>query len=177
MSTTEPETGWELEIGGLRLPLSERPLVIGRDPGCDVPLEDERVSWRHARLELKDGKPVLTDLDSSNGTYVDGLLVNGETRTLTGEAIIRVGSTRARVREQEAERTTAGRFHRVSVRQTVVTIGRAPDNDIVLNEPNVSWHHAELARARRQCWSTVARATAFASGTSCCAASGRCHPE
>ena len=118
--------------------------MIGRDPGCDLPLEDERVSWRHVRLELTDGKPVLTDLDSSNGTYVDGLLVNGETRTLSGEAIIQVGSTRARVREQEAERTTTGRFHRVSVRQTVVTIGRAPDNDIVLNEPNVSWHHAEL---------------------------------
>jgi ABC-type multidrug transport system ATPase subunit/pSer/pThr/pTyr-binding forkhead associated (FHA) protein len=144
MSTTEPKTGWELEIGGLRLPISNRPLVLGRDPGCDLPLEDERVSWRHLCLELKDGKPVLTDLDSSNGTYVDGVRVNSESRTLSSEAIIQVGSTRARVREQEAERTTTGRFHRLSVRQSAVTIGRAPDNDIVLNEPNVSWHHAEL---------------------------------
>jgi ABC-type multidrug transport system ATPase subunit/ABC-type multidrug transport system permease subunit len=32
----------------------------------------------------------------------------------------------------------------VSVRRRPVRIGRAPDNDVVLDEPNVSWHHAEL---------------------------------
>jgi ABC transport system ATP-binding/permease protein len=143
MGRTEGDA-WELEIGGLRLPLSEQALVLGRDPGCDLPLEDERVSWRHLRLELKDGSPVVTDLDSSNGTYIDGLRVNNDSRTLTGEAIVQIGSTRGRVREHEHERTGAARFRRVAVRQQAVTIGRAPDNDVVLDEPNVSWHHAEL---------------------------------
>jgi pSer/pThr/pTyr-binding forkhead associated (FHA) protein len=34
----------------MRLPL-EATLEIGRDPSCAVPLDDERVSWRHLRIE------------------------------------------------------------------------------------------------------------------------------
>ena len=37
-----------------------------------------------------------------------------------------------------------GRFRRVHFRNRALRIGRAPDNDVVLEEPNVSWHHAEL---------------------------------
>jgi ABC transport system ATP-binding/permease protein len=137
--------GWELEIGGLRHPLDDCPIVMGRDPECEIPIEDGRVSWRHLRIELRDGTPRITDLGSSNGTYLDGAKVDAEPKAITREAIIQIGDTRARIREADTEPSaTARRFRRVPVRQRILRIGRADDNDIVLEEPNVSWHHAEV---------------------------------
>lgn len=142
-------TGWELEIGGLRLPLSERPFVLGRDPECELPLKDPRVSWRHLRLELTGGAPLLTDLGSSNGTYVNGVRVDSEPRSLRRETIIQIGDTRARVKELAPEpEPRAGHFRRVPIRNRAIRIGRAPSNDVVLDEPNISWHHAELRPGR-----------------------------
>jgi pSer/pThr/pTyr-binding forkhead associated (FHA) protein len=72
MTTTRPHTAWEVEISGQRITLSDRAIVIGRDPQCDVPLGDDRVSWRHLRIEISNNAPLVTDLGSSNGTLVDG---------------------------------------------------------------------------------------------------------
>lgn len=139
------DPGWELEVGGLRIALSEGSIVVGRDPECDVPIVDDRISWRHAKIEMADGLPLITDLGSSNGTYLNGKKLTTDPARVTREAIIRVGSTRARIRELEAEPKSAqGRFRRVPLRGGVVRIGRADDNDIVLREPNISWHHAEV---------------------------------
>ncbi|WP_158865645.1 FtsK/SpoIIIE domain-containing protein [Leifsonia sp. AG29] len=48
--------------------------VIGRDPSCDIVLDDPLVSKRHVRLEAGDGVEVV-DLGSANGVVVDGGLV------------------------------------------------------------------------------------------------------
>lgn len=56
---------------------AEGALVIGRDPTCDVCLNDPFVSHRHARI-LKDGGAFyVEDLGSVTGTFVDGDRVNG----------------------------------------------------------------------------------------------------
>ena len=45
--------------------------VVGRDPECDVRLQDDTVSWRHAEVErLSGGRLHLTDCRSTNGTFV-----------------------------------------------------------------------------------------------------------
>lgn len=51
------------------------PAVVGRDPGCDVVLDDDRVSRRHATLVLQEERWSVTDNDSKNGLLVDGLPV------------------------------------------------------------------------------------------------------
>ena len=57
---------------GTRVPVGEDPIVIGRAPECDVPLGDSTVSRRHAEI-VRDGDAwVVHDLDSSNGTRVNG---------------------------------------------------------------------------------------------------------
>jgi ABC-type multidrug transport system ATPase subunit/pSer/pThr/pTyr-binding forkhead associated (FHA) protein/ABC-type multidrug transport system permease subunit len=146
MTSAGPASRWEIEIGGLRLPLTDsQPVILGRDPRCDLPLQDERISWQHLRIEIADGVPLLTDLGSSNGTFIDGRRVDSQPTAVTREAIVQLGSTRARLRETTREPSSArGRFRRVRVHGRSVTIGRAPDTDVVLDEPNVSWHHAEL---------------------------------
>ena len=136
---------WELDVGGLRLTLSETPVVLGRDPECDVPLVDGRISWRHVKVELVDGVPLITDLGSRNGSYLDGKRLTITSALIAREAIVQIGGVRARIRETEPESvSTQGRFRRVPLRGHVVRIGRADDSDIVLGEPNISWHHAEV---------------------------------
>jgi hypothetical protein len=50
-------------------------LLIGRHHACDVVLPSPRVSRRHARLVFRDGSWVIQDLESTNGTVVNGAVV------------------------------------------------------------------------------------------------------
>ena len=55
-----------------RVDLSARPTLIGRGSDCEVVLADAHASRHHARLEVRGGVFVLTDLGSTNGTRVNG---------------------------------------------------------------------------------------------------------
>ncbi len=48
------------------------PLTVGREEGNPVQLHDERISRFHLKIQEDDGKVVLTDLESTNGTKVNG---------------------------------------------------------------------------------------------------------
>jgi len=52
--------------------LGSEPLAIGRDPQNDITLDDRRVSRKHAEIRLRLGRYTLYDLQSTNGTYVNG---------------------------------------------------------------------------------------------------------
>ena len=58
---------------------------IGRVQGNDIILPKGNVSKRHARLVLKDGRLIIVDLKSTNGTYVDG-------RKITAPVVIKEGN-------------------------------------------------------------------------------------
>lgn len=65
------------------------PFVLGRSPDCDVVLADKRISSRHLRIILKDGEVWLEDLDSMNGSFVDGrkLIPGAALRFLPGQRL------------------------------------------------------------------------------------------
>jgi len=73
------------------------PVTIGREEGNDVQLNDERVSRCHLKIQEDQGELVLTDLDSTNGTRVNGepvqlsLLRIGD-RIAIGRTVLLVGS-------------------------------------------------------------------------------------
>src|SRR5438309_11213767 len=48
------------------------PVTIGREEGNALRLNDERVSRYHAKVQIEDADIILTDLDSTNGTRVNG---------------------------------------------------------------------------------------------------------
>ncbi len=52
---------------------------LGRDSHCDVHLEDSEASRTHAEIDFVDGKYVLRDLGSSNGTFVNGVRIEEHT--------------------------------------------------------------------------------------------------
>ncbi|MHB8630687.1 MAG: FhaA domain-containing protein [Candidatus Limnocylindria bacterium] len=54
------------------VPLTAEPIGIGRDPKNDIVLDDRRVSRRHAEVRLRLGRYTLYDLQSTNGTFVNG---------------------------------------------------------------------------------------------------------
>lgn len=47
-------------------------VIIGRDPSCDITLALDHLSRKHAALEVKNGQLYVEDLNSSNGTFVNG---------------------------------------------------------------------------------------------------------
>jgi adenylate cyclase len=68
---------------------------LGRHPNNSIQLLDKIVSKEHCIVEHRDGRFVLRDLGSLNGTYVNGERVRGETVLKHGDEIA-LGSTRAR---------------------------------------------------------------------------------
>jgi pSer/pThr/pTyr-binding forkhead associated (FHA) protein len=81
-----------LEIGATRHPLMLERTTIGRSRDNSIHLADERVSRRHARIDLEQGTFVINDLDSANGTFVNGQRIQRH-RLRSGDEI-RIGDTR-----------------------------------------------------------------------------------
>jgi len=75
---------------GTRYPLSEFPLVIGRDGECGICIPDNSVSRRHARINPRSDGYHAEDLGSTNGTYVNDVAAI-MTRLKDGD-YLRVGS-------------------------------------------------------------------------------------
>ncbi len=59
-------------IRGRQIELAADYLTVGREPTCDVCLDDPHVSRTHAALERRDGTVYVQDLGSSGGTFVNG---------------------------------------------------------------------------------------------------------
>ncbi len=68
-------------------------IILGRDPGCDIPLIDDTVSTRHAQLTYHHGQWWLEDLTSTNGTLLNETAVTLATVITSGDEII-CGATR-----------------------------------------------------------------------------------
>ena len=73
------------------------PLTVGREEDNSIQLNDERVSRFHLKIQEDDGRLILTDLDSTNGTKINGhpvqmrVLQPGDLVTL-GRAVLLIGS-------------------------------------------------------------------------------------
>ncbi len=66
--------------------------VLGREPACDLVVDDATVSRRHATLHLAEEGWAISDLDSMNGTWINGWRVRDEGRLAPGDAV-QLGAT------------------------------------------------------------------------------------
>lgn len=62
-------------------------LMVGRDPACDIVLDDPSVSRRHARVFLAEGGVYLEDLGSQNGTMVNGAAIHMPCQLRSGDEL------------------------------------------------------------------------------------------
>ena len=71
---------------GVRIEL-EGPVLVGRSSSAELQLIDGKVSREHCRLLLEDGRVVLKDLGSQNGTFVNGERVRGRRVLARGDEL------------------------------------------------------------------------------------------
>ena len=65
----------------------EDELVIGRSQDCDISIDNKKISRKHALLKVNNSRLQVTDLQSSNGTYVNGNKISSPTNLLNGDVI------------------------------------------------------------------------------------------
>ena len=70
--------------------------VVGRDPEAAIHIEDDAVSWSHLEIENRGGVLMATDLDSRNGTALNGEPLDRPRRLRDGDTLI-VGGHRLEV--------------------------------------------------------------------------------
>ena len=127
-------------------------VTVGRDGGADLELAEPRVSRRH--LVLRPGRHgwVLEDVGSANGTFHEGrrvslLRIDRPVRLRLGdpddgvELLVEPDATAVVKPPAPAPAQNAAASTPVQGR---LRLGRASDNDVVIRDPTVSGHHAEL---------------------------------
>ena len=67
-------------------PLSKDDVILGRDEECDLPLPIRQISRQHIRIYRQGELYFVEDLDSKNGTWVNGLQLKGSRELLSTEA-------------------------------------------------------------------------------------------
>jgi two-component system cell cycle response regulator len=77
---------------GRRIPLTGAVMVIGRSSKADVQVDQESVSRNHARIAFDGRRHTVVDLGSTNGSYVNDELTDGETALRDGDQI-KIGRT------------------------------------------------------------------------------------
>ena len=142
----------------LILPTSEavdvdRTLTVGRLPECDVVIADVLVSGNHFEIGPAPGGAQIVDLQSSNGTFVNGERLSAP-RVLTGGEEIAVGSQKIMVeRVVKVAPVDLRLVVRVGIDTGIaaritdaapIVIGRGDDADLKLSDPLVSARHCQV---------------------------------
>jgi ABC-type multidrug transport system ATPase subunit/pSer/pThr/pTyr-binding forkhead associated (FHA) protein len=141
-----------VEIQGTEKTLRPGPSYrVGRDPQSDFVIDDIRVSWNHAVLRTEGGAWFAEDCGSSNGTFVASRKI--DRFEITDDCVLHFGSrddgpamSCSPYRLGRSEWPSVDRRPSKVMRAPAraLRIGRAEDNDIVLDDLSVSRHHAEL---------------------------------
>ncbi|MEV0209009.1 FHA domain-containing protein [Streptomyces sp. NPDC050788] len=162
VAPTAPELVVETEAGSTVMSPG-RAYHVGRDPLSDIVLDDKRVSWHHAVLRTDSDHWTLEDENSTNGTFADGRRItawgvgpgsvihfgspsDGPCAVLTSRpapaperpsavAAVSMPGLTATFRRPTSVRPLPAR---------TIRIGRAADNDLVVDDLLASRRHAEL---------------------------------
>ena len=109
--------------------------IVGSGSGVQIRVRAPWVSRRHCRIWRDRGEMFVEDLKSTNGTYVNGVPVEGKVNVRDDDVV------------------TLGRKTRIPwplpedadhLDMRIFSIGRAPDNDYIIDDKSVSQHHAQL---------------------------------
>lgn len=125
-------------VVGQIYPLSQHRNILGRSVDAVVPLDDERVSRKHATVDIQNGFHYVVDLGSVNGTYLNGKKIDKAHVLQPGDEL-RVGSTVFRVELLEQVRLHAGPNWRESTRVIALASDSAKAPAEPLNATGARW--------------------------------------
>lgn len=131
-------------------------LQLGRnEEQCDIVIQDKVVSRVHGTILLQGGRIYYMDMDSSNGTFMGNAGQNRLLKAANGyveifdKSILRIGSV------NEPDKMVLLLFHimpegevwrQKPLGSEMISIGRAPENEISLKHPGVSTVHCQIQR-------------------------------
>ena len=148
----------------LSMPLTKNVINIGRDPSNDVVIPEEVVSGFHAQIVREGNQYVFVHPhpQARNGRTLNGIIYQG--RHIKGDETFRKPLARGdffRIGDEHGTLVTISyndgsgaaqdivpEIRPIPLNAPVITIGRHPDNMIVLNHPQVSGHHARLEQVQ-----------------------------
>ena len=113
LATVAPVGAWFLlgptSVGDTvrSVPIDHEPFLVGRKSGAALKLQFPTVSGCHASLAIEGGDLCLTDLNSTNGTFVNGTRIAQKTR-LSDEDLVHFAEAPFRIRCQSPSGLTAG---------------------------------------------------------------------
>ena len=144
------------------LPLTKQVINIGRDPSNDLVISEPVVSGFHAQIVHEGNQYVFVHPHPSRGKTLNGLIYNGN--HILGDQAFRKPLARGdffRIGDEHGTMVTISYDDGSGAAQDIVpeirpfplgapviTIGRLPDNMVVLNHPQVSGHHARLEQVQ-----------------------------
>ncbi len=72
---------------GMSFPLIGNNIIIGREEGLDISLQDPESSRRHSRISWQAGQYVIDDMGSTNGTFVNGVQITAAQVLNAGDSV------------------------------------------------------------------------------------------
>jgi ABC transport system ATP-binding/permease protein len=144
--------------------LAQQVTTIGRDPSNDVIINAQVISAFHAQI-IRNGSelilvhphPRARGQKTLNGLLYEGRYIRGDEafrKTLTRGDIFRIGDANGTLVTltfndgSGAPQLPVPQIRPIQLSAPVITIGRLPDNTVMLNHPQVSAHHARLELAQ-----------------------------
>lgn len=140
-------------------PMATQSWTIGSRADCQLVVDHSAVSGEHCRLTADGDTFLLEDLNSTNGTFVNGERITAPQEVKVSDRIT-LGHTQPMPWPDElkpagttSDRPIAksGKTYAIAdadaptaPAKTVITIGRGPQNSVVLNDSNISTQHARL---------------------------------
>jgi ABC-type multidrug transport system ATPase subunit/pSer/pThr/pTyr-binding forkhead associated (FHA) protein len=121
----------------------ETSLLIGRNPEADIPLQGPVVSWHHARLDRTPEGHVLTDLNSTNGTFVNGQRLVRPHPLQQGD-VVQIGPFRLVYEPTGFQQYTAAGGVRLDGVRLTREVGRGDHRKRILNDINISVYPREF---------------------------------
>jgi len=122
-------------------------IKIGKSSSNDFVINNDIVSRQHAILTVYDtGEVTIKDLNSTNGTFVDGKRITDTEPLKSGQVVRLGGQSQGVILDWQKLITTKPKNYRPTDAIEVKKIGKELDNDIRLPNPDVSRRHALLCK-------------------------------
>ncbi len=156
------EVSTNIDVEKRAYPLVKQVINIGRDPTNDIFINRPTVSALHAQIVREGNSFVFIHPHPARGKTLNGIIYQG--RSIAGTEQFRKTLMRGdmfRISDEHgtlvtltyndgtgATQESIPEMHPIPLGAPVITIGRAPDNTVVLNHPQVSGHHARLEQVQ-----------------------------
>jgi pSer/pThr/pTyr-binding forkhead associated (FHA) protein len=133
--------------------MSQQEMILGRSPSSDIIIKNQSISNQHLKLIMQGNIVKLTDLNSTNGTYIDGnklqpnkeyILESGQKLVIGSEEVTYTIAGSVKVPKNATKTIVSENKKFKDITQSGI-VGRSKESDTVIDNTNVSRKHLKVA--------------------------------